>query len=230
MGKAGLCIRAVGIAAHKLLSKAERDERRLERHVLRKPQDQIRAASDKEEQLNGIIKAVELAFGFTANLEQIDLLWSLVFDREDRILVAKTGHGKSVVPQLLPLLTRSSIVIVLLPLNALGAEQLADIQRLPLPKPIWLSSKNNNAATLRRIRAGIFTHVLVIPEIACSLRFYEIHTYILKSSWPLILCRMFEEVKGAYSSILRRVAERSTSSRFVMESHFPDLVRQDRSG
>ena len=90
--------------------------------------------------------------------------WSLVFDREDRILVAKTVYGKSVVPQLLPLLTRSSIVIVLLPLNALGAEQLADIQRLPLAKPIWLSSKNNNAATLRRIRAGIFTHVLVSPD------------------------------------------------------------------
>jgi superfamily II DNA helicase RecQ len=100
-------------------------------------------------------------------------LWSLVFDREDRILVAKTGYGESVVPQLLPLLTRSSIVIVLLPLNALGAEQLADIQRLPLAKLIWLSSKNDNAATLRRIRAGIFTHVLVSLEIACSLRFYE---------------------------------------------------------
>jgi hypothetical protein len=66
-----------------------------------------------------------------------DLLWSLVFDREDRILVAKTGYGKSAVPQLLPPLTRSSIVIVLLLLNALGAEQLADIQRLPLAKPIW---------------------------------------------------------------------------------------------
>jgi superfamily II DNA helicase RecQ len=79
--------------------------------------------------------------GSQAKLEQIDLLWSLVFDREDRILVAKTGYGKSVVSQLLPLLTRSSIVIVLLPLNALGAEQLADIQRLSLTKPIWLSSK-----------------------------------------------------------------------------------------
>ena len=160
-----------------LLSKAEppERERRLESsqgkgHVLRirKLQDQIRAASDKDEQLNGIIKAVELAFGFTAKLEQIDLLWSLVFDRED-------GYGKSVVSHILPLLTRSSIVIVLLPLNALDAEQLADIQRFPLAKPIWLSSKNNNVATLRRIRAGIFTHVLVSPEIACSLRFYEIH-------------------------------------------------------
>jgi superfamily II DNA helicase RecQ len=43
-------------------------------------------------------------------------------DRDDRILIAKTGYGKSVVPQLLPLLTRSSVVIILLPLNALGAD------------------------------------------------------------------------------------------------------------
>ena len=101
---------------------------------------------------------MELAFGFTAKLEQVDLLWSLVFDREDRILVAKTGYGKSVVPQLLPLLTPSSIVIVLLPLNALGAEQLADIQRLPLAKPIWLSSKNNNAAMYATKNPGWYLH------------------------------------------------------------------------
>ena len=87
-----------------LLSKAERDERRLESsqgkgHVLRKLQDQIRAASDKEDQLNGVRKAVELAFGFTAKLEQVDLLWSLVFDRsiEDRILVVKMGYSSRVV-------------------------------------------------------------------------------------------------------------------------------------
>jgi hypothetical protein len=76
-------------------------------------------------------KGRELTIGFTAKLEQVDLLLSLIFNREDRILVAKTGYEKSVVPHLLPLLTRSSsyVVIILLPLNALGAEQqLADIQ------------------------------------------------------------------------------------------------------
>jgi hypothetical protein len=79
---------------------------------------------------------VELAFRFTAKLEQFVLLRSLVFSQEDRILVAKTEYRKSFVPQLLLLLTRSSMVIILLPLNALGAEQLADTQRLPLAKPI----------------------------------------------------------------------------------------------
>src|SRR5467141_5357661 len=77
-GKGGASHQGGWNAAHKLLSKEERDERRLESsqgkgHVLRKLQDQIRAASGKEEQLNGIRKAVELAFGFTAKLEQVDL-------------------------------------------------------------------------------------------------------------------------------------------------------------
>ena len=42
---------------------------------------------------------MELAFGFTAKLEQVDLLWSLVFDRsiEDRILVVKMGYSSRVV-------------------------------------------------------------------------------------------------------------------------------------
>jgi hypothetical protein len=83
----------------------KRDECRLEGshgkgQNLRRIQDQIRAAGDNERQTKYIRKAVELAFGFTAKLEQVDFLWSLIFDREDRILIAKTGYGKSVVPQL----------------------------------------------------------------------------------------------------------------------------------
>jgi hypothetical protein len=74
--------------------------------------------------LNCIRKAVELAFGVTAKVEQVDLVWSTE-SSEDRTLVAKTRYEKNV--QLLSFLTRSSIVvIVLLSLNVLGAEQLAD--------------------------------------------------------------------------------------------------------
>jgi hypothetical protein len=45
------------------------------RHNLRKLQGQIRAGG-KERHLNCITKAVELAFGVTAKVEQVDLLWS----------------------------------------------------------------------------------------------------------------------------------------------------------
>ena len=106
-------------------------------------------------------------------------LWSLLVEREDRIFVAKTGYGKSVVPQLLPLIIKNSIVIILLPLNALDAEQLEDIEK-PLAKPFWLHAGNNNPSTLQRIRAGIYTHILLSPEIACSIKFYD---QVLSSSW-----------------------------------------------
>jgi hypothetical protein len=68
-GKGGASHQGGWNVAHKLLSREERDERRLESsqgkgHSLRKLQDQIRAADDREEQLNYIRKAVELSFGF----------------------------------------------------------------------------------------------------------------------------------------------------------------------
>jgi len=74
---------------------------------------------------------------------------------------------------LFPLLTRSSIVIVLLPLNARcgaawGYPETSLLNQFGCPQKII-----TRLHTLRRIRAGIFTHVLVSPEIACSLRFYE---------------------------------------------------------
>ena len=73
-----------------------------------------------------IKEAVEVVFGFQGKPEQVESIWSLLVEREDRIFVAKTGYGKSVVPQLLPLIIKNSIVVILLPLNALGAEQLED--------------------------------------------------------------------------------------------------------
>jgi hypothetical protein len=51
---------------------------------------------------------VELVFGFQGKSDQVELIWPLLVQREDRILVAKTGYGKSVVPQLLPLLVKNS--------------------------------------------------------------------------------------------------------------------------
>jgi hypothetical protein len=57
-------------------------------------------------------EAVEFAFGFTAKLEQTHGLRSLVFNRENTQI---QRYEKIVVPQLLPLLMHSSIVIILLP-------------------------------------------------------------------------------------------------------------------
>lgn len=60
---------------------------------------------------------MELVFSFQAKPDQVESLWTLVVQREDRIFVAETGYGKSVIPQLLPLLIKNSTVLILLPLN-----------------------------------------------------------------------------------------------------------------
>jgi hypothetical protein len=55
-----------------------------------------------------------------------------------------------------------------------------DIAKLPLAKPIWLHADNNDDLMLKRIKAGLYTHILLSPEIACSLKFYE---QVLSSTW-----------------------------------------------
>jgi hypothetical protein len=47
-------------------------------------------------------------------------------------------------------------------------------------KPIWLHADNNDDLMLKRIKAGLYTHILFSPEIACSLKFYE---QVLSSTW-----------------------------------------------
>src|SRR6202007_698069 len=133
-------------SSHKLESREERERQRQEIRTnegsaLMKIQQKFARLTAKDKQLDCLKEAVELVYGFQGKPESI---WSLLVQREDRILVAKTGYGKSVVPQLLPLIMKNSTVLILPPLNALGAEQLGDIEKLPLAKPIWLHAGNNN--------------------------------------------------------------------------------------
>ena len=141
--------------------------------TLKKIQQKLAISETNEKQFKCIEEAVELVYGFPAKKDQVQSLHSLLVRKEDRILIAKTGYGKSVVPQLLPLLSPDSIVLIILPLNALGAEQLVDIEKLPLANPVWLHADNNDESMLRRIAAGLYTHILVSPEIACSLKFCD---------------------------------------------------------
>jgi superfamily II DNA helicase RecQ len=131
----------------------------------------IWASARKCDQLKYIGKVVQLAYGFAAKPEQLEALWWLLFEKQDLLLVAKTSFGKSVILQLLPCLIPDATVLILVPLNAIGAEQLSKIQSLPGTRPIHLNADNSNTQTLADIRSGLYTHVLVSPEIACSHKF-----------------------------------------------------------
>ena len=131
----------------------------------------IWASTRKCDQLNYIGRVVQLAYGFAPKPEQLEALWWLLFEKQDLLLVAKTSFGKSVILQLLPCLIPDATVLILVPLNAIGAEQLSKIQSLPGTRPIHLNADNSNTRTLADIRCGVYTHILVSPEIACSHRF-----------------------------------------------------------
>jgi hypothetical protein len=92
---------------HKLISKEERANLRQDLETragstLSKIQQKFSKIIAKDEQLKCIKEAVEVVFGFQGKPEQVESIWSLLVEREDRIFVAKTGYRKSVVPQLLP--------------------------------------------------------------------------------------------------------------------------------
>ena len=131
------------------------------------------ACTGKQNQVLWIGKVVELVYGFSVKPEQAEALWWLLYTKQDMLLVAKTSFGKSAVLQLLPLLVPDAAVLIILPLNAIGSEQVAKIQALPCAKPIHLKADNNHNNTLSDIRRGRYTHIFLSPEIACSLVFRE---------------------------------------------------------
>ena len=55
----------------------------------------------------------------------------LIFERRDLMLVAKTSFGKSMIMQALPCLIPNAVVIIVLPLNVIGSEQIKKIAKLP---------------------------------------------------------------------------------------------------
>lgn len=155
---------------NRIMKKATEDKKP---DKLKRYQSLIMNSTEESEQLKYIGKAVELSYGFNAKPEQLEALRWLLFEKRDLLLVAKTSFGKSVILQLFPCLTPDAIALILLPLNAIGAEQLKKIQTLPGARPIHLNAQNNNAQALADIRNGFYTHILLSPEIACSRKFRE---------------------------------------------------------
>ena len=71
-------------------------------------------------------------------------------------------------------LYRASVVIIILPLNAIGAEQKAKIKELSGIRPVYIFTKIISARLLREIHIGVYTHILISLEMLVSKRFYKI--------------------------------------------------------
>lgn len=113
-----------------------------------------------------------IIFGHTLHNAQIDAICILAYEQQDLLLLAKTGFGKSLIFQQLPFMTAvPGVVLILMPLKLLQAEQSKMINSLPKGKAIVLNGENNLTHVQRDIARGGYTHVLTSPEIAISKNF-----------------------------------------------------------
>lgn len=113
-----------------------------------------------------------IVFGFTLHAAQVDAICTLCYEQRDLLLLAKTGFGKSLIFQLLPFVTPTTgVVLVLMPLKLLQAEQGALINKLPRGKAIVLNGENNQKDMKLEIARGGYNHVFTSPEIALSKKF-----------------------------------------------------------
>lgn len=100
-----------------------------------------------------------IIFGYTPYDAQIDAICTLAYEQRDLLLLARTGFGKSLIFQLLPFMTASpGVVLILMPLKLLQAEQSQMINKLPKGKAIVLNGENNLAHVQRDIARGGYTH------------------------------------------------------------------------
>ena len=142
-------------------------------------QDQLLALRGKSEalQLSKIDEAIAFLYPYRGRAEQLEVLRWLLFEEKDMILVARTSFGKSMIMQAMPCLLRASVVIIILPLNAIGAEQKAKIEELPGTRPVHVCKETISERLLGEIRIGVYTHILISPELLAGKKLHKILTH-----------------------------------------------------
>jgi len=80
--------------------------------------------------------------------------------------------------QAILLLIQASITIIILPLNAIKEEQLLKIRAILKANPIFIYAEVIKAYIdiLKYIKAGQFTHVLVLLKLLLNKQFHHIFT------------------------------------------------------
>lgn len=112
--------------------------------------------------------------GFEPNEDQIECIQHLLA-KEDMILIAKTGFGKSLIFQCVSLFHGSgSVCLLVIPLLALEDDQADRINQIEGCRACVLNGSTNSKQLRDEIKDGKYTHVLTSPEIATSGDFTDI--------------------------------------------------------
>lgn len=113
-----------------------------------------------------------IVFGYRLYKIKIDAIHTLYYEWRDLLLLAKTGFRKSLIFQLiLFFITASSLILTVMLLKLLQAEQSEKIYLFPRGKEIILNRENNTNSVFAEIANKKYSHVFTSPEIALSKRF-----------------------------------------------------------
>ena len=132
--------------------------------------------SPESVQITLLDHVIHKLYPYTGKPGQLKGLHRLIFERKDLLLIAKTSYGKSMLFQAPAVIQDSGIALLILPLNAIGEEQLAKIKLMPSAKPVLLNHATVNKRVLQDIKNGKHTHVLLGPEMALGPKFRPIST------------------------------------------------------
>ncbi|KAI9772493.1 MAG: hypothetical protein M1840_000698 [Geoglossum simile] len=127
-----------------------------------------------EDEKNTLLYRLQQLYEYEPRREQVEAIHTLVYERRDLILSARTGWGKSMIFQSIPVFRNGGIYLMIMPFNALEEEQAQSIDQIPSCRSCVLNGKSNSHALRRRIRDGEFTHVLTSPEIALGKDFLTV--------------------------------------------------------
>src|SRR6266513_1456337 len=92
------------------------------------------------------------------------------------MLVAKTSFEKSMIMQMMSCLLHDSVVLIILPLNAIETEQTARIEDLEDTQSVFVSCEMISTAMLVNIHRSVYTHILLLSELLVEKKFHSILT------------------------------------------------------
>ena len=77
----------------------------------------------------------------------------------------------------MPYLLRALVVIIILPLNIISAEQKAKIKELPRIRPVYIYKETISKYLLGEIRIRVYIYILILLELLARKKRYKILTY-----------------------------------------------------
>jgi len=129
-----------------------------------------------ERQALTIGQVIKLLYSYSSYIKQINCIQYLFYVRSNLVLIAQMLFGKSMIMQLLSCFIADAVVIVVLLLNAIGAEQALKISTLLKMQLLFIYIEVFTQAMFADIRCSYYTYILISLELFGRLKLYPVMT------------------------------------------------------